>query len=300
MSFGRETGNVVSDLQSFPEYARIITHNSSHAVPQDSDKNRTRVFCEKASLCTLLKASFTLEAAVILPLVAAFFVSILFFFRVLQVQTQVQEALYYAGRKTACEASLVSSKTALFASVEAYFRKELEQYEQPERYVKHGTVGISLLGSDVSGSYIDLQANYDVKLPISFFTVNGISISQRCKTRKWTGDREDGELTDYVYVTEHGTVYHRDRECNYLDLTIQTVKSADIAGLHNKNEHKYYACSECVAKNNTPNLVYITDYGTCYHASLSCSGLKRTIYLIPLSEVGGKSACSKCGAAHTE
>ena len=190
MSFGRETTHTASDFQSFPEYARTITQNSSHTVPQNSDKNTTRIFCAKASLYTLQKASFTLEAAVVLPLVAAFFVSILFFFRVLQIQTQVQESLYYAGRKTACEAGAVSSETVLFATAEAYFRKELKQYDQPERYVKHGTVGISLLGSDFSGSYIDLQANYNVKLPIAFFSVKGISISQRCKTRKWTGDRK--------------------------------------------------------------------------------------------------------------
>ena len=51
------------------------------------------------------KASFTLEAAVVIPLVTGFFVVLLMFFRILQIQTQVQEALVMAGRKTAVMAT---------------------------------------------------------------------------------------------------------------------------------------------------------------------------------------------------
>jgi len=295
MPFCRQGKRFYSKIPIFPEPASNKKNKRPPTVPQYSVKNYSKLSCKKASLCTRGRGSYTLEAAVILPLMAAFFAAILFFFRVLQVQTQVQEALNYAGRKVACEASTISSEMALRASAEAYFRKELHQYELPENYVKGGTRGITLLRSDFSESYIDLQADYYIRLPISFFTVKGISISQSSKNHKWIGDREDVQDEDYVYVTETGTVYHRNRKCSYLDLSIQSANYADLEGLRNKNGHKYYACSECVAKNSRLNLVYITDYGTSYHASLSCSGLKRTIYLIPFSEAGGRSPCSKCG-----
>lgn len=251
--------------------------------------------CKKTLLCARFCGSYTLEAAVVLPLLAGFFLSLLFFFRVLQVQTQVQEALFYAGRKTACEASVTDSQIALRATAEAYFRKELGQYGTAKKFVAGGTAGVSLLKSEFSDREIVLYADYQVRLPVNFFTVKGVRVSQSSRNRKWTGDADKGSEEDYVYVTEHGSVYHCQRTCPYLDLSIQTVKTADLGKLRNKNKHKYYECMECAAENSNKTTVYITDYGTCYHSSLSCSGLKRTVNLVPKSEVGGKASCSKCG-----
>ena len=141
-----------------------------------------------------------------------------------------------------------------------------------------------------------MQVNYYIKIPISFFVVKGVGICQKSKSHKWIGDRTDGKQSDYVYVTKHGTVYHRSRKCHYLDLSIKSTDYAQISSMRNKNEHKYSACSGCVAKNHVAGKVYVTDYGTCYHSDLACSGLKRTIYLILLEETGGKRACGKCGA----
>lgn len=231
----------------------------------------------------------------VLPLIAGFFVAVLFFFRVLQIQTGVQQALYYAGRKTASEASVVHSQTALLASAEVYFLSELQKCSYVEQFVSGGRIWISPVRSDVSGSFIELKADYFVKLPIDFFTVKGFAVSQQCKSRKWTGDRDDNDLEDYVYVTENGTVYHKSRSCSYLDLSIQGAAAGQVEDKRNKNGHKYYACSECAAENESPEIVYITDYGTCYHQSLACSSLKRTVFMIPLSQIGGRGACSKCG-----
>lgn len=217
---------------------------------------------KKTPLYIRVKASYTLEAAVIIPMVAGFFAVLLLFFRILQIETQVQEALVYTSRKVATEASMVESPTALLASAEAVFQKELRQYLLPDKYVKRGYLGVSLLGSSFDRSYVELNADYTIRLPIGFFNEKGVRVSQTSKSRMWTGDADSncGQNEDYVYVTEHGTVYHRNRECNYLDLTIRAVNYADVGAKRNKNEHKYYACSSCVAEKMWLSNVYITDY----------------------------------------
>ena len=96
-----------------------------------------------------------------------------------------------------------------------------------------------------------------------------------------------------VYVTETGLVYHRDYHCTHLELSIHMVLQSEIESLRNEGGGKYHPCQHCMK--GAGGGVYITDTGDRYHSSLSCSGLKRTIYAVPLSEVAGKGACSRCG-----
>lgn len=278
----------------------ISIHEVSKSLPKRAHYNWFRKIHHETPLCTCVqgfyRGSFTVEAAVVIPLVAGFLVSILFFFRVLQIETTIYSALSYASRKTASFSRISNSETASLAAAEAFFRKAVSGDERIAQYVNGGEMGISLLASDVSGDYIDLKVSYDVCMPIHFFGINGIPISQESKSRKWTGDvlGKTADEDRMVYVTSTGEVYHYSRTCNYLDLSIRCVKYAEIKGLRNKNEHKYYACDRCVAENREYQNVYITDYGTAYHSDLQCSGLKRTIYEVPLSEVGNRTACKKC------
>ena len=62
----------------------------------------------------------------------------------------------------------------------------------------------------------------------------------------------------------------------------------------NENGEKYHKCELCADKINKFERVYITNYGNKYHTDLNCSGIKRTIEMVRLSDVEGKGACSKC------
>ena len=86
------------------------------------------------------------------------------------------------------------------------------------------------------------------------------------------------------------------KDCHYLDLSIHTVSAGDIDEARNANGGKYYPCS--CAKHAAAGSYYVTDYGTNYHADLSCSGLKRTIREVDISEVSSMHACPKCGGDH--
>ena len=138
------------------------------------------------------------------------------------------------------------------------------------------------------------MAKYKVKLPVSFFTVDGIWIEDYSNSRKWTG-KNPGEKTDpYVFYTDYGSVYHLSEQCNYLDLSIKSIKWSQVGASRNKDGRKYHACYCAADKKTKTSTVFITDYGTSYHGKLGCSKLKRTVHKVHKSEVNGKNLCSKC------
>ena len=147
---------------------------------------------------------------------------------------------------------------------------------------------------------IDLIAGFRVKTPFSIFSLGSYQFRQRVHTRAFTGverREKENEKDCVVYLTETGTVYHRSLDCSYLKLTISKVLYRDLANLRNSSGGKYKMCERC-CHGITPQdgeEVYITIYGDRYHKSHTCSGLKRTIREIMLSQVGNRAPCSKCG-----
>lgn len=245
------------------------------------------------SFCTCKQATLTVEAAIVIPLTAGFLATILFLFRVLQVQAFVDEAVMYAGRKTAVESSFITSEEALFVSAEAFLLVALEENEVVEQYVENGVLGISLFASEFREKEFTLRANYSVTLPIGFFGVIKIPLYSQNLFQKWTGDGYVNEGETWVYITQYGTAYHASGECQALELSVQETTLSEIDKLRGANGQKYYVCSNCKEKRNEDK-VYYTDYGTLYHGDISCSALKRIISKVPISQVGDRSECSFC------
>jgi len=117
-------------------------------------------------------------------------------------------------------------------------------------------------------------------------------VIQSAVCRAWIGFTELETEETYVYATPDGSVYHLYSDCTHLDLSIQKVSFAKACSSRNEYGEKYRACELC--DGNFGALVYITSEGNCYHSERSCSGLKRTIRQIPLSEVKGRGCCIRC------
>ena len=83
--------------------------------------------------------------------------------------------------------------------------------------------------------------------------------------------------------------------CTHLELSIRSVAEAEIAALRNENGEAYRKCMQCRYAENAFGRLYITNQGDCYHKDLGCSGIKRTVRMIRLSEVGTRRPCSQCG-----
>lgn len=179
-----------------------------------------------------------------------------------------------------------------------------------------GSSGIDYGGSVLfdSEKCIDIVCTYKLGLPGGMFGNLGIPVRQELRYRYFCGtevkslleevqeeeedeaeeEDEDEDEEEIVLVTDTGHVYHRSRNCPSLNIRPKMEKLEGISSLRNDGGGKYYPCEYCVKKKNTPEEVYITPDGDRYHYKKDCQGLKRTIYEVPISEVGKKRACKRC------
>lgn len=272
----------------------------SHKVKRTLSKNSKWIIVNEdrteASSCTCLKASMTVEATVVLPLFAGFMVFLMFYFRIMQVQIGVEQAMAYTARMTAASTQELTEEVSP-GKVKLLLNKRIKKEQVPLEYVDKGLAGISISDSEFDNTQICLHVKYKMTLPIGFFGKLSYQAEQEVSARKWTGrvPEAEGKGKDaYVYVTETGEAYHKSRSCAYLDLSIHAVSASSLEDLRNKSGGRYRACSSCSKSGKKCSVYYITDYGGVYHCSITCRGLKRTVYIISLDEVGNRHACGKC------
>lgn len=247
------------------------------------------------------KGSLTVEASIIFPLVICCFAFLLFYFQMMNVQLTVQNALEETGQSlaiTAIKELEVSDEPVNHVLLaKGMLLGKLKDEPMIETYVYGGVFGISLFASEWEGDTIELRAEYVMRFPLKVFGIGDFLICQKSLFRKWNGWKSVDEKEappELVYVTEYGTVYHMRRNCAYLDLSIQKINASELPFQRNKNGERYQPCEICCEQERWIGSVYVTDYGTKYHGTMQCQGLKRIIYQKKISEVGGMPACGKC------
>ena len=277
----------------------VLRENDNHVKKSlyRNTKKHQSAKCRRTSFrLAACKGSVTVEAAIVIPLFFLAVVALLYMMEVMSIRTSIRNGMQYAARHAAEDCYLVQmvSPTKLESDiVEAVGSERLER-----SIIVNGSSGISCGGSRMSmfTGILDMEVTYQVKLPIPIFASNPVNMKETMRMKGWNGYRDAFDIGDdeeIVYVTESGMVYHRDYHCNYLELSIRTVSKDSVGELRNDSQEKYHPCEKCV-HGAAASQVYLTDYGNRYHNSLSCSGLKRTIYAIPISEAVGKGACTKC------
>lgn len=244
------------------------------------------------------QGSITVEAALAIPIFFLAVICLIYIMEIMAIQTSVKCATHYACKKAAKE--VVAAPVLLPGKVTTDLVEAIGANRLDRSIVVGGSRGIHCHQSWVNPvtAVVQLEVSYQVKLPFPQFHIPVLSYKESMKMKGWTGYVKDtlghdGE--EIVYVTDTGTVYHRDCHCTHLDLSIQMVTGSQVLGLRNENQGRYKPCEKCIHGGSTAGVVYITNTGNRYHGSLSCSGLKRKIYAVPLSQVKGKGACSRCG-----
>lgn len=274
-----------------------------------------KAFAQKrASLClpARLRASMTVEAAFVLPFFLFAFLNVISILEIYRLQSNMSAAMHMTAKEMAVcayeykalsDGSVEKAESLGLTYVYAANRAKdiLGKKYLDHSPVKGGASQIDWYRSSVleKDDCIDLIAAYTIKPPVAVVGFHEFKMYNRIFTRAWTGYDNaaaacnGGAEDEIVFITPEGTVYHRSRACTYLKLSIVPVDRVVLENERNEGGAKYYPCEECGGRRR--NTVYVTDYGTRYHSSLQCSKLKRTILAVPISQVGGRGACSKCG-----
>lgn len=283
----------------------------------------------------LQRASLSAEAALVFPIFFFVMLIFLYFFQIILIQAQIQKALvqtasfssqysYFTeeflqkGKSVDKEkkeslgyqgnlldfAEGILDKALIKIKFNTFVNKEFLE----NSCIKNGISGISLLQSKFmeNENDIDIIAVYKIEFPSPFFKLPSYTIIQKAKTKAYLGktmvsaeisDQKEEEEKEIVYIAETGKVYHRIRECTYLNPSIKEITFSDLDNIRNSGGGKYTFCESCCKKNNVYQYIYITNWGTSYHSRIDCSGLKRTVRKETLieAEEQGYYACSKCG-----
>ncbi len=259
------------------------------------------------------EGSMTLEAAFVLPLFLFAMLAILQFAKIETVSiallagmqdTAKDMAAYAYIKEIGVSAGDSATGELLSGGISAVYAKNSVE---KKANLKSSDGSISLWKSSfIENEMIDLAVTYEAQNTYTILPVPKVKAALRTRVRAWTGrdgngssiqgeDQEETEKEEMVYVTTTGTVYHKDENCTHIKLSIKTVSLEQAKGLRNKSGGKYHACERC--GRGAEGSVYITEYGDRYHSSLGCSGLKRSVVKIPLSQAKDRRACSKCSGS---
>lgn len=253
-----------------------------------------------------LKGSMALEGSLVLPLLLLFVMTLLFGLEIIRFQSCVFEAMHQSGSRICFSAygeeyGKADNNIICNSAAESAIRQYLGMQYLPYLCVNGGKDGVSIQEdrNSVRKGNLEIRVSYDIKTFIWWLPIGSITINDKFFGHGfigYTGDmnsEEEKKPDIYVYITPSGSKYHVSEECTYLKVKIHAVPGEELEEKRNGSGGKYYACEWC--KPQRGGLVYLTDWGNRYHGETDCPALKRTVYIVPLSEAGQRTACRKCG-----
>lgn len=247
------------------------------------------------------RASLTVEASVVLPVLIFAVVFVMINFRILAIGWGISAGATDIVRKMAVYSAIEDEQNNNYeilggTTLVAIAQTRIKENQVPVKFINGGQLGISFLGSGLKEKDVDLKINYATEVPISFFGRKMFFITQRARAKRWLGyDPKESEAEgEYVYITKNGVAYHRNIKCPYLNPSISIVSEEGIGDKRNEGGGKYYPCDSCKYASKS-GVYYITNYGNSYHNSVTCKNLIRHIERVLLSGVSDKHPCQKCG-----
>lgn len=309
-------------LFSSPSLAAVFTYllfQLKKKIKETCEKIHKNPQCPK-SKSRYQNASLTVEASVAFPVFFFAVVYLVQMFSVLRAEVVIAEAGITSAREAAAysyvaerladgENAVAKTLLEVFdqkivrdAAMTGVFYARCDKEVLQQARVAQGYSGIWVNTED-SGDKTNAEIYYRVRPANVLKEEKGRFYVLRLVYRNWTGEgkvsresREDTDHKETVYMTEHGRVYHVNKYCSYIKIDVSAVSTGQIREQRNASGAKYYPCEFCSPVLIKGGQVYITEYGTRYHALSTCSAIKRNVKECSLEEVKQSyPACSRCG-----
>lgn len=248
-----------------------------------------------------LKGSMALEGCLVLPVFMLFMATLLYGIEVVRFQSDLYEAVHQTGSEIcflAYQEEYGASGGKNIKAAEGEIKHWLGEQLLPFLCVEGGREGIQITADERGRGNMEIRVSCSIKPLIRTLPLGNIIINDRYYGHGFVGytgetGSESGGKEIYVYVTPSGSRYHLSEDCRYLKVRIQAVMGEKLEEQRNSSGGRYYPCDLC--RPGREGLVYLTEWGDRYHGSPDCSSIKRTVFIIPLSEAGNRTACSSCG-----
>ncbi len=315
MSFLRETKKLINHLKNrkpSPTYHSFFqdpAQGSTISCGKSSRKNPQESLAERISLFTFLKngteAGMTVEAAVVLPIFLYALLNLGCAIELIRLHGNIQLALWETCSKVSIYGyALDDAEIAPFFTW-GYVRNQLTDSAGREYLdnapLKNGSGGLQLWESDFfsDGDELDVIVTYEAAPWSPFAAFRPFRMANRFCAHLWNGygipeDPESAkQLVDVVYMTENGEVYHKDRNCTHIKLSVREVSRLEAQSAVNRQGSRYTPCEKC-GQNSTSGKLYLTDEGDRYHTSADCPGLKRTVFSVPAGQAENYPLCTRC------
>ncbi len=246
--------------------------------------------------CHLVKASMTLEAALVLPCFLFAILGLISIMDVMKIKGCMDVAVAEAGNELAieCYGEYINDLiTPLY--IKNKINSFLENNLSKADYEKvSGNIRISDLSVLEEESIISFRVNYKIAPEFKVLDFATLNLYASYYGHDWLGFKTEREAETMVFLSNTAMVYHLDKGCKYLNITIVEIPYVNLSKYRNNSGEKYKDCNFCNTQTIT-GIVYITPEGSNYHTVRKCIGLTRSIHTVPLSSVKEKRICSGCG-----
>ena len=251
---------------------------------------------------TCVRGSMTVEAALVLPLFCFFVISMGNAIEIIRLHGNLEVALWNAGRQIGVYGALpegqqgsADHRLEAVAVSYTYVKEQIEE-QLGEEYLEMspldgGSDGLQFLESNIEGDIYTINMTYRIAGISQLSGFKKFRMANRYYGHMWNGyEIPEPEDEEYIYVTENGRVYHTNRECTHIRLSVRVVEATEAL-------REYRPCEKCTDKIPHPTgglLFFVSENGECYHSRRDCPGLKRTVQKIPKEEAFKYEVCSRC------